>query len=617
MGETSGKQADRAASVGPDRASGARCLPPIPPRTRLAYGFPPNDAPVVTEPKPPASESARADNAPPNFIFDIVQDDLRSEKNALRLHTRFPPEPNGFLHIGHAKAICVNFSVAGSAAFGKCNLRLDDTNPVAEDDEYVQSIQEDVRWLGFDWEDRLFFASDYFEKLYASAVLLIERGLAYVDSQTPEQIRETRGNFYTPGQNSPYRERSVPENLDLFAKMRAGELKEGEAVLRAKIDMAHSNMNMRDPLLYRIRFAHHHRTGDAWCIYPMYDYAHPLSDAFEGITHSLCSLEFENHRPLYDWCIEKVGGFDPVPRQIEFARLNLTYTVLSKRKLQQLVKENHVSGWDDPRMPTIAGMRRRGYLAASLVAFCERIGVAKRDNLVDVSLLEHQIRDDLNADANRTMAVLRPLKVTIENMAEGESHQFEVPLHPEYPERGVRSVTLTRSLFVERDDYLEDAPKQWFRLGPGREVRLRGACFITCQRAIRDASGDVVELVCTWDPASKGGNAPDGRKVKGTIHWLSEADSETATVRLYDRLFSEEDPEGHEGKSFLDFMNPGSLETLETARIHRQLATAPVGTRVQFERLGYFCRDPDSSAQGSVWNRTIGLKDSWAKIAGK
>ena len=553
---------------------------------------------------------------PPNFIAEIIDDDLASAKNGARLQTRFPPEPNGFLHVGHAKSICLNFTLASRAAFGLCNLRLDDTNPVAEDDVFVKSIQEDVRWLGFDWDDRLYFASDYFERIYAAAVTLVTKGLAYVDSQTTEEIRENRGNFYKVGVESPYRNRSVEENLELLERMRSGAVKEGEAVLRAKIDMAHQNMNMRDPLLYRIRHAEHHRTGNTWCIYPMYDFAHPLSDAFEGVTHSICTLEFEDHRVLSDWFIENVGGFTPVPRQIEFARLNLTYTVLSKRKLQQLVNEHHVLGWDDPRMPTIAGMRRRGYLPESLRAFAERIGVARRDSMVDVALLEHQLREDLNAHANRTMALVKPLRVVIENFPEDAQEEFEVPVHPEYPERGSRRVTLTREIFIEEDDYLEDPPKKWFRLTPGQEVRLRSACFLRCERAVRDENGKLIELRCTWDPASKGGSTTDGRKVKGTLHWLSKKDAVAAQIRLYDRLFTEEDPEGQENKSFLDFINPNSLEEV-TGWVHRDLAQSPAGTRVQFERLGYFCVDVESTPERPVLNRTIGLRDSWSKIAGK
>ncbi len=569
----------------------------------------------MNDTKVSAPTAERDDSAAPNFIADIIDEDLGSGKNGSVLQTRFPPEPNGFLHVGHAKAIYLNFTMAQKAPFGACNLRLDDTNPVAEDDVFVQSIQADVRWLGFDWGERLFFASDYFERIYQCAVTLVNKGLAYVDSQTAEEIRDNRGNFYKLGVDSPFRNRSPEENLALLDRMRRGEMQEGEAVLRAKIDMAHQNMNLRDPLLYRIRHAHHHRTGDSWCIYPMYDFAHPLSDAFEGVTHSLCTLEFENHRPLYDWLLENVGGFTPVPRQIEFARLNLTYTVLSKRKLQQLVNEGHVASWDDPRMPTIAGMRRRGYLPGSLRSFAERIGVAKRDSLIDVSLLEHQLREDLNAHSNRTMAVLRPLKVVIENFPDDAEETFEVPVHPEYPDRGNRAVVLTREIFVEQDDYMEVAAKKWFRLAPGQEVRLRGACLLTCKEAIKDEAGRMVELRCTWDPASRGGASPDGRKVKGTLHWISSRDAVRASVRLYDRLFTEEDPEGHEGRSFLEFFNPNSLEVVEGAWVHRDLASSPVETHLQFERLGYFCIDADSTAEHVVLNRTIGLKDSWAKLS--
>jgi len=557
------------------------------------------------EPVGPATEG-------PHFIAEIVDEDLRQGKNGGRLQTRFPPEPNGFLHIGHAKAIWINFTMADKASHGHCNLRLDDTNPAAEEDRFVRSIIEDVRWLGFDFGDRLFFASDYFERLYECAVILVNKGLAYVDSQSPDAIRESRGNFYIPGQNSPFRDRSREENLELLGQMRAGKLEEGDAVLRAKIDMAHPNMNMRDPLLYRIRRAEHHRTGNDWCIYPMYDFAHPLSDAFEGVTHSLCSLEFENHRPLYDWFVENVGGFEPTPRQIEFARLNITYTVLSKRKLQELVQKAVVTGWDDPRMPTLAGMRRRGFLPTSIVAFVERTGVAKRDNLIEIELFEHQIREDLNAEANRTMAVLRPLKVTLTNLAPGEAHRFEVPVHPEYPERGSREVVLRRDVWIEADDYLEVPPKKWFRLAPGQEVRLRGACIIRCQEAIKDAQGNVIELLCTWDPESRGGSPADGRKVRGTIHWLSSEEAAQAEVRLYDRLFDVADPEA-EGRSFLDHISKTALVTVEGAYVARGLLEAPAGTRLQFERLGYFCVDIDSTPARPVFNRIIALKDSWAK----
>jgi glutaminyl-tRNA synthetase len=553
----------------------------------------------------------------PHFIEEIIDSDLSAGKHGGRLQTRFPPEPNGFLHIGHAKAIWVNFTMAGKAPLGRCNLRLDDTNPVAEDELFVRAIQDDIRWLGFDFGDRCYFASDYFERLYECAEALIRKGLAYVDSQTPDAIKDTRGNFYKPGIESPFRERSPEENLALLRSMREGKLEEGAAVLRAKIDMAHPNMNMRDPLMYRIRRAHHHRTGDAWCIYPMYDFAHPLSDAFEGVTHSLCSLEFENHRPLYDWFVENVGGFDPVPRQIEFARLNLTYTVMSKRKLQQLVKDGQVRGWDDPRMPTIAGMRRRGYLPESIVGLIERTGVAKKNNLVEVELLEHRIREDLNRAATRTMAVLRPLKVTISNMAPDETYEFEVPIHPEYPEQGSRKVQLGRHIYVEQEDYMEEAPKKWFRLAPGQEVRLRGACFIRAIEAKRGSDGTIEELICTWDPESKGGASPDGRKVKGTIHWIGADSAVRAEVRLYDRLFNVAEPEADENTSFLAHLNPASLEVIQGALVASEVAQSAAGTRYQFERMGYFTVDPDSRPEAPVLNRTITLKDSWSKVADK
>jgi glutaminyl-tRNA synthetase len=570
----------------------------------------------MTDPKSPApGDKLRDDSAAPNFIADIVDDDLQTGKNGGRLQTRFPPEPNGYLHVGHAKAICLNFSMAAKAPQGRCNLRMDDTNPLAEEAHFVEAIQNDVRWLGFEWANRTYYASEYFERLYECAVTLVKKGLAYVDSQSAEQIKENRGNFYKAGVESPYRNRSVEENLRLLGDMRAGKLQDGEAVLRAKIDMASGNQNMRDPLIYRIRHAHHHTTGDAWCIYPMYDFAHPLSDAFEGVTHSLCTLEFESHRPLYDWFVENVGGFDPVPRQIEFARLNLTYTVLSKRKLQQLVNEKHVAGWDDPRMPTIAGMRRRGYLPESIRAFCDRIGVAKRDNIVDVALLEHRLREDLNAHCPRVMGVLRPLKVVIENFPEGEVEYFETPNHPEHPEQGSRKLPFSRELYIERDDFMENPPKKFFRLAPGQEVRLRSACIIKCVDVVKNAAGEVTELRCTWDPDSRGGSPKDGRKVKGTLHWVSAGHAKRAEVRLYDRLFTEENPEGEEGKHFLDFINPKSLEVLTEAYVEPVLGGAAPEARYQFERVGYFVVDKDSSADKLVFNRTIGLKDSWAKVA--
>ena len=561
----------------------------------------------------PSNTSERDDATASNFVAEIIAEDLLAGKNGGRLQTRFPPEPNGYLHIGHAKAICVNFEGAGLSASGACNLRFDDTNPEAEDDEFVQAIERDVKWLGYDPGERVFFASAYFERLYECAVQLVRRGLAYVDSQDAEQIRENRGNYHRPGKNSPFRTRSVDENLELFAAMRAGKFEEGSCVLRGKIDMEHKDILLRDPLLYRIRKASHHRTGDQWCIYPMYDFAHPLSDAFEGVTHSLCSLEFEAHRPLYDWVVSSVGGFDPVPRQIEFAKLNISYIVLSKRRLRRLVDEGAVQGWDDPRMPTLAGMRRRGILPESLRAFCDRVGVAKRDSQADIALFEHRIREDLNAHSNRTMAVVDPVKMVIENLDEAERITFQVPVHPEYPERGTREVTLGRTVYVERDDYQQVAPKKWFRLAPGKEVRLRGACFVTVGDAIYDAEGKLQELRVVWDPDSKGGSTPDGRRVRGTIHWISALDAVGAKVRIYDRLFLDEDPTSHEGRDFMEFLNPQSLSEANGALIHRDLAQAAPETSVQFERLGYFCVDQTSSAEVPVLNRTIGLRDSWAK----
>ena len=553
----------------------------------------------------------------PNFVHDLVREDLRTNKHGGAVVTRFPPEPNGYLHIGHAKSICLNFTTAELAERGRCHLRFDDTNPEAEDTEYVESIREDVRWLGFDWGSHEYFASDYFERLYDCAVDLITRGLAYVDSQSPEEIREGRGDFYKPGVNSPFRDRSVEESLDLFARMRAGELDEGAHVLRAKIDMASKDVNLRDPLMYRIRKATHHRTGDDWCIYPMYDYAHPMSDAFEGVTHSVCTLEFAHHNPLYQWFVSHFD-FDPVPWQYEFARLNLTYTVMSKRLLKRLVEEGHVSGWDDPRMPTIAGMRRRGYTPAAIRRFAERIGVSRRDSIVDVGLLEHALREDLNATSPRTMAVLRPLKLVIENFPEEDQITVDAPFSPDDPSFGSRTLHLTRELFIERDDFMEEPVKKWFRLAPGKEVRLRYGALITCTNVVKNDSGEVVELHCTWDPESKGGNAPDGRRVRGTIHWVSAKHAVDAEVRLYDRLFNEENPldESHDGE-FTDRINPGSLEVLKHAKLEPNLATRSHGERVQFERLGYFVVDPDSSAERPVYNRTIQLKDSWAKKKGQ
>ena len=554
----------------------------------------------------PPDPAARQD-----FIRDIVAADNASGRHGGRVATRFPPEPNGYLHIGHAKSICLNFGIAGDFG-GTCNLRFDDTNPVTEDTEYVESIQEDVRWLGFSWDDRLYYASDYFEQLYASAEELIGKGLAYVDSQDGETIRASRGTLTEPGTDSPFRARSVEENLDLFRRMRAGEFADGTHVLRAKIDMASPNINLRDPILYRIRRAHHHRTGDAWCIYPMYDYAHPLSDAIERITHSICTLEFEDHRPLYDWLVANVT-LPGRPQQIEFARLNLTYTVMSKRKLLQLVDEGHVSGWDDPRMPTISGLRRRGCTPGAIRRFADEIGVAKRENIVDVGLLEFFVREDLNRSAPRAMGVLRPLKVVIDNYPPDRVESMELANHPTDPDAGTRQVPFSRELYIERDDFLEDPPKKFFRLAPGREVRLRGAYFITCTGVVKDDAGEVVELRATYDPATRGGDAPDGRKVKGTLHWVSAAHAVTAEVRLYDRLFTAEAP-GTGDVDFLTQINPASLERLTYARLEPSLADVPSGARYQFERLGYFAADPDWTPGRPVFNRTVTLKDAWAKI---
>ncbi len=566
-----------------------------------------------------AQDSSPAPAASTDFIRTIVAEDIQAGKHGGRVATRFPPEPNGYLHIGHAKSICLNFGIADETG-GTCNLRFDDTNPTKEDVEYVDAIKEDVRWLGFSW-DALYFASDYFERLYECAVELIRRGKAYVDSLNADEIRRHRGTLTEPGQNSPYRDRSVEENLDLFSRMRAGEFPDGAHVLRAKIDMASPNFNMRDPTLYRIRHASHHRTGDAWCIYPMYDFAHPLSDAIERITHSLCTLEFEDHRPLYDWLVEALsasmlGGARP--QQIEFARLNLNYTVMSKRKLLQLVQQQRVSGWDDPRMPTISGLRRRGYTPESIRDFCQRIGIAKKENVIDVAQLEFCVREDLNRRARRVMAVLRPLKVVLTNYPEDQVEEVDVINNPEDPSAGTRKVPFSRVLYIEQDDFREHPPKKFFRLSPGKEVRLRCAYFITCQEVVKDASGEIVELRCTYDPATRGGDSPDGRKVKATMHWVSAMHALPAEVRLYDRLFSVEDPERDEaGKSFLDYINPNSLEVLTGCQIEPSLATAPPGARVQFERLGYFCVDFDSRPGAQVFNRIVSLRDTWAKIAQK
>lgn len=552
-----------------------------------------------------------------NFIEEIVDDDIRSGL-CKQIVTRFPPEPNGYLHIGHAKSIVLNFGVAARHPGGRCSLRFDDTNPIAEESRYVDAIRDDVHWLGFDCGESERFASDYFEQLYGWAISLIERGLAYVDSQSSDEIREMRGDFYRLGINSCYRDRSVQENLDLFRRMRAGELADGSHVLRAKIDMQHPDVLMRDPLMYRIRHAHHHRTGDDWPIYPMYDYAHPLSDAIEGVTHSLCTLEFAANRRLYDWFVGHVN-VAAVPHQIEFARLNLSYTVLSKRKLTELVEKGIVSGWDDPRMPTIAGMRRRGYPPAAIRKFCEAIGVARRDNVVDMALLEHGVRDELNASAPRVMAVLRPLRLVIENFPEDEVLDLDCPYMPGNPSAGSRIVPFSRVLYVEADDFAMDPHRKWFRLALGREVRLRYACIVTCNDVVRDPyTGEVVELRCTWDPDSVGGTPADGRKVKGTLHWVSAAHAIDAEVRLYDRLFDVENPMAAEPEaSFLDHVNSHSLNALPAAKVEPSLADAKPADRVQFERLGYFCVDPDTTERHLVLNRTVSLRDSWAKIAKK
>jgi glutaminyl-tRNA synthetase len=555
------------------------------------------------------------DSGPSNFIDEMVEGEVAAKKTS-RVVTRFPPEPNGYLHIGHAKSICLNYGLAQKFK-GTFHLRFDDTNPTKEELEYVQSIEEDVRWLGADWGKHLYFASDYFEKFYEIAEAMIQKGLAYVDSQTLEQIRENRGNFHKPGKDSPNRSRSVAENLDLFRRMRAGEFAEGTQVLRAKIDMAHKNINMRDPLMYRILKQAHHRTGDKWCIYPMYDYAHPLEDAIEDITHSICTLEFEDHRPLYDWFVQH-SGIKTETRQIEFARLNLTYTVLSKRRLLELVTKKKVSGWDDPRMPTVSAYRRRGVTPDAIRQFCERIGVSKRDSVVDVTLFEHAIREDLNRTSPRVMAVLDPVKLVIENYPEGKEDWLEAPLHPEDPKYGSRQIPFGRELYVEREDYMDVAAKKWFRLAPGKEVRLRYAGLVTCREAIKDAAGNITELRCTWDPESLGGKSPDGRKVQGTLHWVSARHCVEATARLYDRLFQVENPNDvPEGKSFLDFLNPNSLVLRENVKAEPYLKSVPVGSRFQFERLGYFALDRDSNESRLVFNRTIGLRDTWAKIAGK
>ena len=571
-----------------------------------------NMTPTADTPSTNATDAAADTANKPGVDFiraRIIEDNATGRYNG-RVHTRFPPEPNGYLHLGHAKSICLNFGVAKEFN-GLCNLRFDDTNPTKEEQEYVDSIREDVRWLGGDWQDREFYASNYFEQLYAYAEQLITMGKAYVDDLSAEEIREHRGTLTEPGRESPWRNRSVEENLDLFRRMRAGEFADGERVLRAKINMASPNLVMRDPTLYRIRHAAHHRTGDTWCIYPMYDYTHCLSDSIEGITHSLCTLEFINNRELYDWVLETLGAYRP--QQIEFARLNLTYTVLSKRKLIQLVKEGHVRGWDDPRMPTLCGLRRRGVPAEALREFCSRIGMARADSTVEYSMLEFCVREHLNAHSARVMAVLDPVKVVIENYPEGQVEEFDMPYHPEDESYGSRKVPFARELYIERDDFRMEPPKKYHRLAPGAEVRLRYAYFITCREAILDEAGKVIELRCVYDPESRGGQSPDGRKVKGTIHWVSAQHAIPAEVRLYDQLFAAENPNAApEGQTFLDHINPQSLAVVE-GLLEPALAGLPVGEKVQFERLGYFCKDRDSTDARPVFNRTATLRDTWAK----
>jgi glutaminyl-tRNA synthetase len=563
--------------------------------------------------KEAAAEGSADSTSSPHFIEDIIEEHNRTSRFGGRVHTRFPPEPNGYLHIGHAKSICLNFGLAAKYG-GKCNLRYDDTNPTKEDVEYVDSIREDVGWLGFDWEDREFYASDYFGQLYDWAEQLIQAGKAYVCDLTAEEVREHRGTLTKPGKESPYRNRTVEENLDLFRRMRAGEFPDGSRTLRAKGDMAHPNLNMRDSVMYRILHAEHHRTGNQWCIYPMYDWAHGQSDSIERITHSICTLEFENHRPLYDWYLEALDIYHP--QQIEFARLNLSYTVLSKRRLIQLVKEGHVRGWNDPRMPTISGFRRRGYTPEAIRKFCERIGVSKFNGIIDMSWLEDSLREDLNKRAPRVMAVLRPLRVVIDNYPEGQEETLEAVNNPEDDAAGTRKVPFGRVLYIEQDDFREDPPKDFFRLAPGREVRLRWAYFIKCVDVVKNRqTGEVLELHCTYDPATRGGNAPDGRKVKGTIHWVSAAHAVEAEVRLYDHLFTKPDPDdAPEGADYRANLNPNSLVVVPSCRVEPSLAGAALGSRYQFERQGYFAVDPDSAPGRLVFNRAVSLRDTWAKI---
>jgi len=569
-------------------------------------------SPLLCYHPPAMSESSTTKD----FIRARIEADIAEGRHGGRVVTRFPPEPNGYLHIGHAKAICLNFGVAQEYG-GVCNLRFDDTNPVKEEEEYVHSIEEDIRWLGFDWGERLYFASDYFEQLYEWAVQLVKDGKAYVDDLTADEIREHRGTLTEPGRPSPWRDRPAEESLDLLERMRRGEFPDGSRVLRARIDMASGNLNLRDPVMYRILHASHHRTGDAWCIYPMYDWAHGQSDSIEGITHSLCSLEFEDHRPLYDWFLDRLGVHHP--QQIEFARLNLTYTVLSKRKLLRLVKEGHVDGWDDPRMPTLSAMRRRGFPPAAIRGFCDRVGLAKRNSRVDVAQLEFSMRDELNRVAPRVMAVLRPLRVVLENYPEGRVERLEAVNNPEDASAGTREVPFSRVLYIERDDFREDPPRKFFRLAPGREVRLRYGYFITCTEVVKDDGGEIVELRCRYDPATRGGNAPDGRKVRGTIHWVSAEHAVEAEVRLYDRLFGAENPDQvEEGQDFLVHLNPGSLQTLRGCKLEPCLAEPERRVTYQFERLGYFCLDSKTSKPGApVFNRTITLRDTWARIEQK
>ena len=547
---------------------------------------------------------------PSNFIRDIINSDLDSGKNENRVHTRFPPEPNGYLHIGHAKSIRLNFGIAEDYPKGKCNLRFDDTNPVKEEEEYVESIIEDVKWLGFDWEDRLFFASDYFDQLYDYALQLVQAGKAYVDDQNADEIRNTRGTLKKPGKESPFRNRSINENVDLFQRMKTGEYADGEKVLRAKIEMSHPNLNMRDPVIYRILHTKPHRTGDKWCIYPMYDWAHGLEDSIEGITHSICTLEFEDHRPLYDWFLEQLGVYHP--QQIEFARLNLNYTVMSKRKLKVLVDDNHVSGWDDPRMPTISGLRRRGFTPESIREFADRIGVAKRDGVVDIALLDHCLREDLNKKALRVMVVLDPVKVIITNYPEDQMEELEAENNPEDESAGKRKIPFSHVIYIERSDFMEDPPKKFFRLGPGREVRLKHAYYVTCTDFIKNENGDVTEIHCTYDPTTKGGWSDDGRKVRGTLHWVSVLHAVDAEVRLYDHLFTVENPELG-GEVFTENLNSDSLLILQNCKAEPGLKIAETGISYQFLRNGYFCLDFDSKSDQLIFNRTVGLRDNWAK----